>query len=62
MWIVLHPHHKLWYFKNIGWEDEWIEHAEDIVHTEFDESYGLLNISWTTTKGITGKSKVSVFK
>ena len=22
LWLVLHPHHKLRYFKNAGWQDE----------------------------------------
>ncbi|KAG2035901.1 hypothetical protein BDR03DRAFT_817687, partial [Suillus americanus] len=25
--MVLHPHHKLSYFKSKGWEEEWIETA-----------------------------------
>ena len=37
--IVLHPCHKLTYFKNEGWELEWIRTAEKIVHNEFEHSY-----------------------
>jgi hypothetical protein len=37
--LVLHPRHKLLYFKNAGWKDDWIKGAEDIVRTEFDLSY-----------------------
>ena len=33
------PNHKLEYFKNTGWEDEWIEVATKIAHDEFDRSY-----------------------
>lgn len=29
--LVLHPQHKLRYFKNAGWPDEWFERAEEIV-------------------------------
>ena len=29
--MVLHPMHKLTYFKNAGWEAEWIDTAEEIV-------------------------------
>ncbi|KAG2740021.1 hypothetical protein P692DRAFT_201661585, partial [Suillus brevipes Sb2] len=25
--MVLHPHHKLSYFKSAGWEEEWVETA-----------------------------------
>ena len=36
---VLHPRHKLHYFKTAGWEDDWIQTARDIVHEEFDRTY-----------------------
>jgi hypothetical protein len=37
---VLHPRHKLSYFKNANWEPEWIEAARKIVRDEFDRSFG----------------------
>lgn len=37
--IVLHPRHKLSYFKNAGWEDEWVDTAETLVRDEFKRSY-----------------------
>jgi hypothetical protein len=36
---VLHPRHKLQYFKNAGWEDEQIETAEAIVRARFESRY-----------------------
>lgn len=36
---VLHPRHKLTYFKNAGWPDNWIDAAERIVRDEFERSY-----------------------
>jgi hypothetical protein len=36
---VLHPCHKLQYFKTTGWEDDWIEMAHNIVREEFDQTY-----------------------
>jgi hypothetical protein len=36
---VLHPRHKLKYFKNAGWEDEWIDAAENIVRAEYERKY-----------------------
>jgi hypothetical protein len=36
---VLHPRHKLSYFKTAGWEDEWIKTAEALVRDEFERSY-----------------------
>ncbi|KAG2120773.1 uncharacterized protein F5147DRAFT_647200 [Suillus discolor] len=42
--IVLHPQHKLSYFKNAGWTEEWINTAETLVHEEFECSYSILDI------------------
>ena len=39
MLLVLHPRHKLRYFKVVGWEDEWIDVAEQIVRDEFKHKY-----------------------
>ena len=36
---MLHPRHKLAYFKKAGWEPQWIEEAESIVRNEFERSY-----------------------
>jgi predicted transcriptional regulator len=36
---VLHPRHKLQYFKNAGWTDEWIEVAKALIREEFERSY-----------------------
>ena len=36
---MLHPQHKLDYFKKAGWEEEWITKAKEIVRTEFERSY-----------------------
>ena len=41
--LVLHPRHKLEYFKRNGWRDSWIEAAHDIVRDEFDRSYASKN-------------------
>jgi hypothetical protein len=39
--IVLHPRHKLQYFKATGWEQEWIDTAEEIVRDEFEKNYAV---------------------
>ena len=39
MFSVLHPRHKLLYFKQAGWPTKWIRTAEEIVHAEFKHSY-----------------------
>ena len=36
---VLHPRHKLEYFKNAGWLQQWIDTARNIVDTEFKRGY-----------------------
>jgi hypothetical protein len=37
--VVLHPRHKLKYFTNAGWSDEWISTARGIVHDAYESSY-----------------------
>jgi len=37
--LVLHPQHKLKYFKNAGWPVDWIHSAWEIVHAEIDQTY-----------------------
>jgi hypothetical protein len=34
----------------MGWQDEWIERAEEIVRMEFDLSYRSFDTSWSTTQ------------
>ena len=41
---VLHPCHKLQYFKKAGWEESWIKTSHDIVRTEFDETYTFMDV------------------
>lgn len=36
---VLHPHHKLNYFRNAGWPTDWITTAKKLVRDEFDRNY-----------------------
>ncbi len=56
--LVLHPQHKLNYFKNTGWKDEWIERAKEIVRMEFNKFYGSLDASWSSQLS---KPKVCAF-
>ncbi|KIK32878.1 hypothetical protein CY34DRAFT_39087, partial [Suillus luteus UH-Slu-Lm8-n1] len=37
--MVLHPHHKLAYFKTARWEDDWINTAETLVRDKFAHAY-----------------------
>ena len=34
--IVLHPWHKLSYFKTAGWEQDWINTAEDLLQNKYE--------------------------
>jgi len=43
--LVLHPQHKLEYFKKNGWHDSWIKVAYDIVCKEFDRSYASMELA-----------------
>ena len=36
---VLHPHHKLQYFKTMNWEEDWIKMAKEIVRAEYSRTY-----------------------
>jgi hypothetical protein len=44
IYTVLHPRHKLHYFKKAGWEDAWIDSARDIVRAEFDLTYAFMDV------------------
>ncbi|TRM60917.1 hypothetical protein BD626DRAFT_406757, partial [Schizophyllum amplum] len=37
--MVLHPRHKLEYFKNIGWSDAWIADAEAVTRSVYNDNY-----------------------
>jgi len=37
--MVLHPRHKLLYFEDAGWEDDWIATAEKLVRDRFESAY-----------------------
>ncbi|KAG1827661.1 hypothetical protein EV424DRAFT_1537239 [Suillus variegatus] len=42
--MVLHPRHKLAYFKTARWEDDWINTAETLVRDKFQCSYCALDV------------------
>ncbi|TFY61175.1 hypothetical protein EVG20_g7153 [Dentipellis fragilis] len=42
--MILHPRHKLEYFKHANWEADWIDTAREIVRDEFDRSYASVAI------------------
>lgn len=44
-YVVLHPRHKLEYFKTAAWEDDWMEIAESLVRNEFECLYSSLQVS-----------------
>ena len=41
---MLHPRHKLEYFKKQKWEESWIQDARDIVRRNFDRSYATADV------------------
>lgn len=45
---VLHPWHKLEYFKQAKWEQDWIDTALDLVREMYDSSYALLEVEEET--------------
>jgi hypothetical protein len=42
---VLHPSHKLAYFSQAGWPEEWRATAEEIVRAEFERAYADIEIA-----------------
>jgi hypothetical protein len=44
VFVVLHPSHKLAYFTQAGWDDEWRATAEKIVRAEFERAYADLEV------------------
>jgi hypothetical protein len=48
---VLHPRHKLSYFKKAKWENDWIEAARQLVRAEFNRSYRHLSNSQGSALG-----------
>jgi hypothetical protein len=45
IFVVLHPSHKLTYFAQAGWDDEWRATAEDIEQAEFERAYADLEVA-----------------
>ena len=43
--LVLHPCHKLKYFRTAGWEEEWIETTHSIVREEFNRTYAFMDVA-----------------
>ena len=41
---MLDPRRKLDYFREAGWEEEWIEAAREIVREEFDRGYAEIRL------------------
>ncbi|KAF8985612.1 hypothetical protein BDQ17DRAFT_1191795, partial [Cyathus striatus] len=37
--MILHPQYKLQYFKNAGWQPEWIAMAKELLHIQFELHY-----------------------
>ena len=45
IFVVLHPSHKLAYFSQAGWDDEWCATAEEIVWAEFEQAYAGIEVT-----------------
>jgi len=63
MKLVLHPCHKLSYFRTAGWEEEWVETAQEMVRDVFERSYkqeGALEEGGPTLEMSNTVSKVNI--
>jgi hypothetical protein len=47
--LVLHPSHKLEYFEQAGWDEEWRTTAEGILRTEFRRAYADIQVDGCTS-------------
>jgi hypothetical protein len=52
--LVLHPRHKLSYFRSAGWEPQWIETAERLIRSEFKHSYASHSVTLADDVGTAG--------
>lgn len=62
---MLHPRHKLQYFKSAGWEEEWVRTAENLVREEFEGKYAASAINDsanTDAESVDSAKEVSVSK
>ena len=48
---VLHPQNKLQYFRNAGWEAEWVTTAEHLVRELYDRSYAVRTVAQGVNAG-----------
>jgi hypothetical protein len=47
--LVLHPHHKLKYFKAAGWDEEWIDTAKKLIRDQFESRYASRTVTTEST-------------
>ena len=57
---VLHPQHKIHYFKKAGWDENWIETAKDIVRAEFDQTYAFMDVDVDIPESETPRTAVGL--
>ncbi|KAF6741083.1 hypothetical protein DFP72DRAFT_835320 [Ephemerocybe angulata] len=43
--MILHPRHKLQYFRNRKWEEDWIVAAQALIREEYDENYAPIPVA-----------------
>ena len=48
--IVLHPRHKMQYFKAAGWEEDWSRNAETLVRQVCEDSYATRSVDGSDTE------------
>ena len=56
---VLHPRHKLQYFRKQGWEDAWVTAAEIITRTTWEDEYKNVNTAGDEEADMDMQSAVS---
>ena len=57
---MLHPQHKLKYFRKAGWETSWIETAEQLVRDRFDRDYDKTEVTEQVDMAYSSETEDSV--
>ena len=57
--LVLHPRHKLEYFRRNDWDDTSIDAARNVVQDEYDRSYWLMDVEDKGTTEVDRNTAVS---
>jgi hypothetical protein len=59
--LVLHPRHKLQYFKDANWTPEWINAAHEIVKDEYERKYAALGVEVSSDSEMVRRLQLTIY-